>query len=149
MSDISNRKAFHNFFIQEKFQAGIVLSGCEVKSLRDGKGNLQDSFARVHNGELWLHNMHISPYFQGNIHNPEDPTHPRKLLLKRPEINRLIGKMQEKGLTLIPLRVYLNERGFFKVELGLGKGKKLHDKRTTIKKKETAREIQRALRQKA
>jgi len=145
MSDITNRKAYHDHFILEKFQAGIMLSGCEVKSLRDGKGNLRDSFARVNKEELWLHNLHISPYSQGTIHNPEDPTRPRKLLLKKQEITRLIGKMQEKSLTLVPLRMYCNERGFFKVELALVKGKKLHDKRESIKKKETAREMRREL----
>lgn len=148
MSDITNRKAFHDYFILEKYQAGIALVGCEVKSLRNGKGNLQDSFARIYKEELWLHNMHISPYFEGNIHNPEDPTRPRKLLLKKAELEQLIGKMKEKGLTLIPLRIYCNERGFFKVELGLGKGKKQFDKRAAIKKKETQRIIQRAVRSK-
>ncbi len=145
MTDIVNRKAFHDNFVLEKFQAGIMLSGCEVKSLRDGKGNLRDSFARIQNGELWLDNMHIDPYFQGNIQNPEDPTRARKLLLHKTEIARLIGKMKEKGLTLVPLRMYLNERGLFKVEIALVKGKKLHDKRATIKKKETDREMRRSL----
>ena len=142
MKNIENRKARHDYNILEKFQAGIVLQGCEVKSLREGKGNLRDSFAQVRNGEVWLYNMHISPYKQGSHNNDEDPTRRRKLLLKKQEIKKLIGKVQEKGLTLIPLKVYLN-RNLFKVELGLGQAKKLYDKRKDLKKKQLDRDMRR------
>ncbi|MFC1517557.1 SsrA-binding protein SmpB [Candidatus Margulisiibacteriota bacterium] len=143
MKSIENRKAWHDYHILEKFQAGIALQGCEVKSLRDGQGNLRDSFAFVKNEEVWLYNMHISPYQQGSHNNPDDPKRPRKLLLKKLEIKKLIGRVQEKGLTLIPLKVYL--RGHvFKVELGLCKQKKLYDKRKELKKKQVDREINRS-----
>lgn len=144
MKSIENRKARHDYHILEKFQAGIALQGCEVKSLRAGEGNLRDSFAQIRNDELWLYNMHISPYKQGSINNPEDPTRPRKLLLKRLEIKKLIGKIKEKGLTLIPLKVYLS-RHLFKVELGLAKPKKIYDKRADLKKRQADREIRRSM----
>ena len=143
MKSIENRKAWHDYHILEKYQAGIVLQGCEVKSLRDGKGNLRDSFAQVRSGELWLCNMHISPYLQGSHNNPDDPTRARKLLLKKLELKKLIGKVKEKGLTLVPLKVYL-DRHLFKVELGLVKPKKIYDKREDLKKKQADREINRA-----
>ncbi len=138
-----NRKARHEYHILESFEAGIALTGTEVKSLRAGKANLQDSFARVENSELILYNMHISPYEQGNRFNHE-PKRPRKLLMHKHEIMRLLGKTQEKGLTLVPLKVYFT-RGRAKVELALAKGKKVHDKREAIKERDAKREIQRAM----
>lgn len=140
----TNRKAFHDYFIEEKFEAGIVLQGTEVKSLREGRVNLQDSYATVREGELFLHNCHISPYSHGSIMN-HDPTRVRKLLMHKKEINKLMGKIQQKGLTLIPLRIYFSGRGHAKVELGLAKGKKLYDRRETIKAREAGREVERAI----
>ena len=140
----TNRKAFHDYFIEERFEAGIQLQGTEVKSLRDGRVNLQDSYAGVKDGEVFLHHCHISPYSHGNIMN-HDPMRVRKLLLHRKEINKLLGKTQQKGLTLIPLRIYFSPRGIAKVELGLAKGKKLYDRRDAIKAREAGREVERAL----
>ncbi|HEU4684179.1 MAG TPA: SsrA-binding protein SmpB [Nitrospira sp.] len=140
----TNRKAFHDYFIEEKFEAGIQLQGTEVKSLREGRVNLQDSYASVKDGEVFLYHCHISPYSHGNIMN-HDPMRVRKLLLHRKEINKLIGKTQQKGLTLIPLRLYFSARGLAKVELALAKGKKLYDRRETIKAREAGREVERAI----
>lgn len=140
---VTNRKARHDFHILETYEAGIALVGTEVKSLREGKGNLQDSFARIENGELFLYNMHISPYEKGNIYN-KDPRRTRKLLMHKREIYRLAGKVQEKGLTLIPLSLYL-KNGIVKVELALAKGKTLYDKRESIKRKTVKREMERTL----
>ncbi|HSC56201.1 MAG TPA: SsrA-binding protein SmpB [Nitrospira sp.] len=140
----TNRKAFHDYFIEDKFEAGIVLQGTEVKSLRDGRVNLQDSYASVRDTEIFLHNCHISPYSHGNIMN-HDPTRVRKLLLHKTESNKLMGKTQQKGLTLIPLRIYFSKRGHAKVELGLAKGKKLYDRRESIKAREAGREVERAI----
>lgn len=142
---VTNRKARHNYHILETYETGIALAGTEVKSLREGKGNLQDSFARIENGELFLYNMHISPYEKGNIYN-KDPRRTRKLLMHKREIHRLFGKIQEKGLTLVPLKLYL-KKGFVKVELALAKGKKLYDKRESIKRKTIKREMQRTLKE--
>lgn len=142
-----NRKARHEYFILETYEAGLVLKGTEVKSLRAGKANLKDSFARIENGELWLENMHVSPYEQGNRFNHE-PKRPRKLLMHKAEIMRLWGKSREKGLAIIPLRIYFKD-GRAKVELALAKGKKLYDKREDIAKREAEREIARAARGKA
>jgi SsrA-binding protein len=141
-----NRKAWHDYFIEESYEAGIALTGTEVKSLRGGKANLQDSYARIENGEVILYNMHVSPYEQGNRFNHE-PKRPRKLLLHRREINRLWGKTREKGLTLVPLKVYFNPQGRAKLELGLAKGKKTFDKRDDIAARDAKREIQRAFRE--
>ena len=140
-----NRKARHDYFIIETFEAGIVLRGTEVKSLREGKANLKDSFAAVEKEEVFLHNCHISPYIHGNIYN-HDPLRIRKLLLHKSEINKLIGKTVEKGLTLIPLKLYF-KNGVAKAELALAKGKKLHDKREDIKKKTAMREIEKAFKE--
>lgn len=140
----NNRKAFHDFFILEKMEVGISLLGTEVKSLREGRINLKDSFARIDQGEIYLHNCHISPYSHGNLANHE-PTRRRKLLMRKKEIWRLSGKVREKGLTLVPLKIYF-QRGWAKVELGLAKGKHLYDKRATAAKKSADREMQRALR---
>lgn len=138
-----NRKARHDFHLLEKYEAGIVLVGSEVKSIRAGRVNLRDSFAQVDNGELFLYNAHISPYEQGSHFNVE-PTRRRKLLMHKREIMRLLGKVQEKGLTLVPTRMYFSN-GKVKVELALAQGKKLHDKRESQKRKDAKREIDRAL----
>lgn len=142
-----NRKARHDYFIEETYEAGIALTGTEVKSLRLGRANLQDSFARVENGEVFLYNMHISPYDQGNRFN-HDPKRVRKLLMHKSEIRRLIGKTQEKGLTLVPLKVYFNPRGLAKLELALARGKKLYDKRDAMAERDAKREMAKALREK-
>lgn len=139
-----NKKAYHDYFIEETFEAGIVLQGTEIKSIRKGKVNLKDSFARIEHGELYLHNMHISPYEQGNRFN-HDPLRTRKLLLHRKEINKLIGETKEVGYTIVPLKLYL-KNGFCKVLIGLGKGKKQYDKREDLKRKEAKRDIERAFR---
>lgn len=142
----TNRKAFHDYFIEERYEAGIMLQGTEVKSLREGRVNLQDSYASVRGSEVFLHQCHISPYSHGNMMN-HDPTRVRKLLLHKTEIHKLLGKTQQKGLTLIPLRIYFSKRGYAKVELGLAKGKKLYDRRETIKSREAGREVQRAIKE--
>lgn len=138
-----NRRARHDYFIEETMEVGIVLQGTEVKSIRLGKVNLRDSFARVENGEVFLHGMHVSPYEQGNRFN-HDPLRPRKLLLHKREIRRLIGKTREDGYTLIPTKLYF-VRGKCKVELGIGKGKKLHDKRETVARRDAQRRAQQAI----
>ena len=138
-----NRKARHEYTILQTFEAGIVLLGTEVKALRQGKANLVDSYANIKNGELWLFGTHISEYTQGNINN-HDPVRTRKLLLKSNEIRKLIGKVKEKGLTLIPLRLYF-KGGKVKVELALAKGKKVYDKREAIAKKDMKRDHERSI----
>lgn len=140
-----NRKARHDYFIEETYECGIALVGTEVKSLRQGHANLRDAFGRIENGEVMLHNVHISPYEQGNRWNHE-PLRTRRLLMHKAEILRLFGKVREKGLTLVPLRMYFNEQGRVKVEIGLAKGKKSYDKRHDIAERDVEREIQRATR---
>jgi SsrA-binding protein len=142
----TNRKAYHDYLIEEKLEAGVVLRGTEVKSLRDGRVNLHDSYASVKNGEVFLYHCHISPYSHGNVMN-HDPLRVRKLLLHRKEINKLLGKTQQKGLTLIPLRLYFSKRGQAKIELGLAKGKKQHDRRESIRAREAGREVERAIKE--
>jgi len=137
----TNRKARHDYQILNTFEAGIVLQGTEVKSLRQGKANLKDSYAIIKNGELFLLNMHISPYSHGTAYN-HDPLRTRKLLLHRHEIRRLIGQVQEKGLTLVPLKIYF-KNGIAKVELALVRGKKLYDRRQDIARRDAERELQR------
>jgi SsrA-binding protein len=139
----SNRKARHEYEILETFEAGLVLKGPEAKSVREGKVGFQDAFARIENGEVWLHSFHISPYEQANRFN-EDPLRTRKLLLHRHEIRRLIGKVEEKGLTLIPLDIYLR-RGYAKVTLALARGRKTYDKREKLKRKTQEDEARRAM----
>lgn len=139
-----NRKAWHDYQILETYEAGMVLTGTEVKSLRAGRANLKDSYARIANSELWLENMHISPYEQGNRFN-HDPKRARKLLMHKREIMRLWGQTREKGLALIPLKVYFKD-GRAKVELALARGKKMHDKREAIARREAQRQVERALR---
>lgn len=139
----TNRKAHHDFHIEDTLEAGLVLTGSEIKSIRAGQVNLRDSYAALRNDELWLVNTHIAPYQQASYSNHE-PRRDRKLLLHRREINRLIGKLQEKGLTLVPLKIYLkNSRA--KVELGLARGKKLYDKRQTMRERDDRRQIERVV----
>ncbi|UOQ94318.1 SsrA-binding protein SmpB [Halobacillus shinanisalinarum] len=140
-----NKKAGHDFFIEETYEAGIVLQGTEIKSIRASRVNLKDSFARIRNGEIYLHNLHISPYEQGNIYN-HDPTRSRKLLLHRKQINQLIGQTQQKGFSLVPLKIYI-KNGVAKVLIGLGRGKKKYDKREDLKRKQVNREIDRAIKE--
>ena len=138
-----NKKALHEYHISEQMEAGIVLTGPEVKSIRAGKASLAESFARVDGSEVWLYDMHISPYDPASIWNT-DPVRPRKLLLKTREIRRLIGATKEKGLTLVPLDLYIS-RGYVKVSLALARGKKLYDKREDLKRKDAKREIERVI----
>ena len=142
-----NRKARHEYFILDSFETGIVLSGTEIKSLREGKANLKDGFASVEKGELWLQNVHISPYEKGTIYN-KDPLRPRKLLVHKNEIYKLLEKTREKGLTLVPLKMYLKEGRWAKIELAIAKGKQLHDKRDSAAERDAAREMDRAIRRK-
>ncbi len=139
-----NKKAFHNYEIIEKLETGISLQGCEVKSIRAGQINLRESYAKVFNNELWLIGCYISPYTQSQHVTPE-PTRDRKLLIHKKQITRLIGKVQEKGLTLIPLKAYFS-KNIIKIEIGLGKAKKLFDKRKVLKEKAINREIERGMR---
>ena len=136
-----NRQAYHDYFVDESFEAGIALTGTEVKSIREGKVNLRGAYARIKDGEVWLEGVHIAIYEQGTYMN-HDPVRPRKLLLHRREINRLVGRIQAKGLTLVPLKLYFKENRA-KVELGLCRGKKLYDKREAIKERESQRELAR------
>ena len=140
--EIKNRSAFHEYFFDNKYVAGIVLTGTEVKSLREGKASFNDSYCIIHKGEMWLKSLHIAEYSHGTTNN-HDPIRDRKLLLQKREITKIEGKLKEKGYTLIPLRIFFNEKNLIKVEIGLGKGKKLHDKRETIKKRDVEREMKR------
>ncbi len=139
-----NKKAYHDYFIEETFEAGIVLKGTEVKSIRMGKVNVNDSYCDVKTGEALIINMHISPYEMGNIQNV-DPIRKRKLLMHKREITKLIGYTTQQGYTLIPLKVYLSPAGLVKVEIGVAKGKKLYDKRETLAKRDADRHIQKEL----
>lgn len=140
----NNKKAFHDYFIEDRYEAGIVLTGTEIKSMRRGKLNLKDSYAKIDGGELFLYNMHISPYEQGNRFNV-NPLRPRKLLLHKQEIRKLIGTTAQKGLTLVALSVYLNADGRAKVEIGVARGKKNYDKRDDMAKKDSDRKIEQAI----
>ena len=142
----NNKKAYHDYFIEEKYEAGIVLHGTEVKSMRMGKCSIKESFIRIENGEIFAYGMHVSPYEKGNIFN-KDPLRTKKLLLHKKEINKLMGKIAEKGYTLVPLQVYFKD-GRAKVEIGLAKGKKLYDKRQDIAKKDQRREAEKELKKK-
>jgi SsrA-binding protein len=142
-----NRKARHNYFIEDTMEGGLVLTGTEVKSLRNGRANIAESYASPEDGELWLINSHISEYKQGNRHNHE-PTRRRKILLKRREIERLAGARNKEGMTLVPLRLYFNDRGLVKLLIGLAKGKKQVDKRQTQKDRDWQRQKERLMRQK-
>ena len=139
-----NKKAYHDYFILETFQAGIALTGTEVKSMRAGRCNLKDSFIKIENGEAIIKNMHISPYEQGNRFNT-DPMRPKKLLLHKKEIQKLIGYTSQQGLTLVPLNMYINEKGLAKMELAVARGKKLYDKREDLQKKDIQRKMAQAM----
>lgn len=138
-----NRRARHEYAVLETFEAGMALVGTEVKSLREGKVNISDAYARVEDGEVYLMNLHISPYSQGNRDN-HDPRRKRKLLLTAREIKKLTGRIEERGLTLVPLRIYFSDRGLAKVELALARGKRSYDKRKAIRERESKRELDRA-----
>jgi SsrA-binding protein len=144
MSEIRNRSAYHEYFIEDKYDAGMVLTGTEVKSLRDGRASFNDAYCYFHKGELWLKSLHITEYSHGTVNN-HDPLRERKLLLQKRELKKLEAKMKEQGYTLIPLRIFFNEKGLAKLEIGLGKGKKMHDKRETIKSRDVEREMKRYL----
>ena len=138
-----NPTVFHNYTINETFEAGIILSGTEIKSIKNGRVNIKDTYINIKNGEAFIFGMHISPYEQGNIFN-KDPLRTRKLLLHKREINKLIGSIQQKGLSLVPIKLYF-KNNFVKLEFGIGKGKKLYDKREDIAKKDAQRKIDRAI----
>lgn len=140
--DISNRKAYYEYSIIQKYTAGIVLSGTEIKSLRSGKASFNDSYCLFFKGELFLRNLHIAEYSFGGVYN-HDPLRERKLLLRKSELKKLESKIKEKGYTIIPLKLFISQKGIAKVEIGLGKGKKIYDKRETIKAREQTREIKR------
>jgi SsrA-binding protein len=144
MIEIKNRSAYHDYFIEDKYDAGMVLAGTEVKSIRDGKVSFADSFCIFHKGELWVKNMHIAEYKFGTTNN-HLAVHDRKLLLNKRELRKLENKMKEKGFTIVPLRIFFNDNGYAKLEIGLGKGKKFFDKRETIKKRDVEKEIKRYL----
>lgn len=138
-----NRKAYHDYHIQEMVEVGIVLKGSEIKSIREGKVNLRDAYARPENGELWLYNSHIASYDAAS-YNTHEPTRPRKLLLHKKEFDSLAGKVTQRGLTLVPVKLYI-KHGIAKIELGVAKGKKIYDKREAIARREAEREVERAL----
>jgi SsrA-binding protein len=140
-----NKKATHDYFIEETYEAGIVLTGTEIKSIRAGKANIKDAYARIKNGEIFLWNAHISPYEQGNRYN-HDPLRTRKLLLQKKQIAKLIGTTKEQGYTLVPLKIYI-KNGFAKLLIGVGKGKKNYDKRQALKEKDAKRQIEKAFRE--
>lgn len=144
MSEIKNRSAYHDYFIEDKYDAGMVLAGTEVKSIREGKVNFVDSFCTFQNGELWVKNMHIAEYRMGTTNN-HIAVHDRKLLLTRRELRKLENKLKDKGYTIIPLRIFFSEKGLAKMEIGLARGKKLYDKRESIKQRDTEKEIKRYL----
>ena len=142
----NNKKAYHDYFIEETYEAGIVLTGTEIKSVRQGKVSIKESYAKIENGEMFLYGMNISPYEQGNRYNVE-PLRPRKLLLHKQEIRKLIGYTTIKGLTLVPLKMYINEEGRAKVELAVARGKKNYDKRDDIAKRDAKRDMDRKLKE--
>jgi len=142
--EIKNRSAYHEYFIEAKYEAGIVLLGTEVKSLREGKASFNDSYCLLHGGEIWIRSLHISEYSHGTVNN-HDPVRERKLLLQKREIKKIEAALKEKGFTIVPLRIFFNEKSLVKVEIGLAKGKKLHDKRETIRQKDVEREMKRYL----
>ncbi|HQW44414.1 MAG: SsrA-binding protein SmpB [Chitinophagaceae bacterium] len=143
MAELKNRQAYHEFFIDAKYDAGMVLLGTEVKSLRAGRASFNDSYCQIHKGEIWLKSLHIAEYSHGTTNN-HDPVRDRKLLLEKREIKKIAAKLKEKGYTLVPLSIYFKDR-LAKIEIGLAKGKKLHDKRESIKQKDVQREMKRFL----
>ncbi|MGG4049047.1 SsrA-binding protein SmpB [Paenibacillus favisporus] len=142
-----NKKASHDYFIEDTYEAGMVLTGTEIKSIRNGRANIGDAFATIRNGEIHIHNMHISPFEQGNRYNPTDPTRTRKLLMHKEQIHKLLGQTKQEGYTIVPLKVYIRN-GYAKLLLGLGRGKRQYDKRESAAKRDAQRDIQRALREK-
>jgi SsrA-binding protein len=144
MAELKNRSAYHHYFIDAKYEAGMVLLGTEVKSLREGKASFNDSYCQIHQGEMWLKSLHIAQYTHGTTSN-HDPLRDRKLLLQKRELRKIEGKLKEKGFTLIPLAIRFTEKGLAKIEIGLAKGKKLYDKRESIKQKDVDREMKRFL----
>jgi len=142
--DMNNRSAYHDYFIDGKYQAGMVLLGTEVKSLRAGRASFNDSYCQVHQGEIWVKNLNIAQYALGTVNN-HDPVRDRKLLLQKREINKIISKLKEKGYTLVPLRIFFNDKDLVKIDIGLAKGKKLYDKRESIKQKDVERDLKRYL----
>ena len=144
MNEIKNRSAYHDYFIEDKYNAGMVLAGTEIKSIREGKVNFKDSFCIFHQGELWIKNMHIAEYRFGATNNHLE-VHDRKLLLNKKELRKLEGRLVDKGYSILPLRIFFTEKGLAKLEIGLGKGKKMYDKRETIRQRDSEREIKRYL----
>jgi SsrA-binding protein len=142
--DFKNRSVFHEFFIDTRYEAGMVLLGTEIKSLREGKVSFNDSYCLIHKGEIWLKSLHIAEYSHGTVNN-HDPLRERKLLLRKREIKKIEAKLKEKGYTLVPMRIFFSEKNLAKIEIGLAKGKKLHDKRESIKQKDVEREMKRYL----
>ena len=144
MAELKNRQAYHEFFIDAKYEAGMVLLGTEVKSLRNGRASFNDSYCLIADGEVWLKSLNIAQYSHGNMNN-HDPVRDRKLLLHKKEITKIVARLKEKGYTLVPLRIFINSKNLAKIEIGLAKGKKLHDKRESIKQKDVDREMKRYL----
>ena len=144
MTEIKNRSIYHEYFIDTKYEAGMVLLGTEIKSMRTGKVSFNDSYCLISDGEVWLKSLNIAQYSHGNMNN-HDPVRDRKLLLNKKEITKIIAKLKEKGYTLVPLRIFMNSKNLAKIEIGLAKGKKLHDKRESIKQKDVEREMKRYL----
>lgn len=142
MSEIKNRSVWHEYFIDDTYEAGMVLLGTEVKSIRAGKVSFNDSYCLLHKGEIWIKSLHIAEYSHGNLNN-HDTVRERKLLLQKKEIKKIESKLKEKGYTLVPLRIYFSDKGLVKMDIGLAKGKKLHDKRETLRKKDVEREMKR------
>src|SRR5690606_14529074 len=142
-----NKKASHDYFIEETFEAGMVLTGTEIKSIRNGRANINDAFATIRNGEIFIHNMHVSPFEQGNIHNPSDPTRARKLLMHKAQISKLYGQAKQEGYSIVRVKIYIRN-GYAKLLIGLGNGKKQYDKRESAAKRDSQRDIQRILREK-
>lgn len=140
--ELKNRQAFYEYFIDDKYVAGMVLTGTEVKSLRAGRASFNDSYCLLHKGEIFIRSLHIAEYSHGTVNN-HDPLRERKLLLQKREIRKIESRLKEKGYTLVPLRIFFNEKNLVKIEIGLARGKKLHDKRETIKKREADREMKR------
>jgi len=145
MAEIRNRQAYYDYFIDDKYDAGMVLTGTEVKSLRAGRASFNDSYCYFHRGEMWIKSLHIAEYSHGTSSN-HDPLRERKLLLNKKELRKIESKIKEKGVTVIPLRIFFSDKGLAKIELGLGKGKKLYDKRETIKQRDNQREMKKFIR---
>jgi SsrA-binding protein len=145
MAEIRNRQAYYDYFIDDKYDAGMVLTGTEVKSLRAGRASFNDSYCYFHRGEMWIKSLHIAEYSHGTSSN-HDPLRERKLLLNKKELRKIEAKIKEKGVTVVPLRIFFSDKGLAKIELGLGKGKKLYDKRETIKQRDNQREMKKFIR---